>query len=130
MGILIEHGMKEPIIIVNWQNPFDTTTDILESNKLVSDFANRSGTPVYRIIDTHEIDLTFGDLVHILDLKTRNEPGSLRDPRIHTVLVGTHEMVRMKAQSLSQEQYGGLNVPLFESVDDAIAYCRAQLVMG
>ena len=127
MPFMVEHIMREPIIVINWQPPFDFEADIIESNRAAADFADHTKGIVYRVIDAHEIDMTFGDLVTLLAAKTRNEPGSLRDPRIHTVLVGTHDLLRLKADSLRQKQYGELDIPLFPTVDEAVDYCRQQL---
>jgi len=123
MSFEIQQLKDEPIVVITCHNPFDFTGDIAAANRQVAALLE-NGETITRIIDFTEIEMTFANLVESLATKTREEPGSLRDPRVRTVLVGTHELVVMKAQSLRQEQYGGLDVPLFESLDEAIAHCR------
>jgi hypothetical protein len=123
MSFEVQQLKDKPIVVITCHNPFDFTEDIAAANRQVAALLENRET-ITRIIDFTEIEMTFADLVESLATKTRAVPGSLRDTRVQTVFVGTHELVVMKAQSLRQEQYGGLNVPLFESLDEAIAHCR------
>lgn len=127
MPFSVEHVKDQPIIIIDCHNPFDFTNDVIESCDFVADYLRDFAGRYYRIIDFHEIEMTFSDLVQGLAAKTRQVPGSLRDPRIKTVLVGDHEFVKMKSESLKQEQYGGLDVPLFDNIRDAIAFCQEDM---
>ncbi|MFW5748855.1 MAG: hypothetical protein ACOCYT_04495 [Chloroflexota bacterium] len=116
-----------PVVIVSCYPPFDFTDEIRQSIRTVGDMLGEDDVRIFRIFDFNKIDLTFSDMVSGLAEKTRDMPGSLRDPRIRTVLVGQHEYVQFKAQALRQTQYGELDVPVFDTLDEAIAHCRAML---
>jgi len=112
-------------MVIDCHNPFNFTEDLDAIFDGTADYlGNEHQTRLYRIFDFHEIEMTFNDLVEGLATKTRQRPGSLRDARVYNVLVGTHELIKMKADSLGQRQYGELDVPLFETLDAAIAHCK------
>lgn len=116
--------IDDGIVLVDYLNPFDFVEDIRAAQREVAALADQANGTLYRIIDAHHIEITFSDLVFALNEKARDTPGSIRDPRIRTVIIGTHELVKLKAESLKQEQYGSLNMPFFESLEEARAYIR------
>lgn len=78
--------------------------------------------PVYRILDFSGATLTFSDVVLGLP-----EDEWLADPNIHSMVVGSQEMVRFAAESVKQEQYGGSHVNVFPSLEDAIHAAQKEL---
>lgn len=114
-----------PIIIVDCQAPFDFSKDIQAANQAVAELlTGEMEPPIYRVYDFHELHLDFGDLVASLAAKTRSGEGSIQDERIRTVMVGTHDLVKMKSESLRQTQYGGVDVPVFDTREMAVDFCR------
>jgi len=115
----------EPIVVIDCHAPFDFTADIQAANQAIAQLLeDELEPPIYRVYDFHEIEMDFGDLVASLAAKTRAGEGSIQDERIRTVMVGTHDLVRMKSESLRQTQYGGVEVPVFDTQEMAIDFCR------
>jgi len=126
MPFELRHIEGEPIVVVECLAPFDFTVDIQESNKAVADLleSGEMEAPLFRVVNFHELEMTFGDLVESLAAKTRDAEGSVQDERIRTVMVGTHDLVRVKSRSLRQTQYGGVDVPVFDHLEMAVDFCR------
>jgi hypothetical protein len=79
--------------------------------------------PIARIVDMRNLKIDFSQLVILLAEAARGEPrpGSTADPNFKTIaLVAPGTLVALGAASLSQEQYGALNVAMVESMDEAL----------
>jgi hypothetical protein len=83
--------------------------------------------PVYCIYDIGSVYLGFSDLVMTLSTAIRGTPGSASDPRVKVVIVGTDDLAQLASDASHQEQYGRLNSPLFASMEEAVAYARAEI---
>lgn len=129
MSIYVERLPNEPIIIATLSG--DLTSDIVqqmfdESSTLMEEIEGK----VYRITDIRLTEISFPDLVQVLGRSAHRQPGSPSDPRICGVLVGTHGWSRFFTESLQQEQYGQLNIPIFDDFDAALDYLREQIALG
>jgi hypothetical protein len=84
---------------------------------------------VYRIIDLTEVqaNVRFGDMVQVMAQETSGAAGSASDPRMRDVMVSTSDLLKLAAKSMGQQQYLGREIPLFPSVDEALAYIRGEL---
>jgi hypothetical protein len=79
--------------------------------------------PIARIADMRNLKIDFSQLVILLAEAARGEPrpGSTADPNFKTIaLVAPGTLVALGAASLSQEQYGALNIAMVESMDEAL----------
>lgn len=85
-----------------------------------------SGGPVYRLNDFSMYDNVpiFSLVVRGLALETRHLPGTNSDPRVIPVFVGQGRDVKLIVEALKQEQYGRWHVPLYPTVEDALAELR------
>jgi hypothetical protein len=108
--------------------PFDMIAEREATFQQVAALVEDASETVYVIDDFSDVPLRFDDIVLKLAHLTRNKPGSPSDPRIQYLLVGTHEMLELAARSASQRQYGEVEMPLFESIDDALEYARRERV--
>ncbi len=125
MPITSQQLSQEPIISVTVTEPVNPLQDMAPA---LRDFAVLIATidgPVYRIVDISRWNLQFSDLVSVLDIDQRR--GSEVDPRVHTVIVSSSAIAAMGAKATAQAQYTGKETPMFTSLDEALAFVRAQL---
>jgi hypothetical protein len=127
VAVKVEKVPAEPIIIATLSG--DLTPEIVQDMFAQSaTLVDEIGGPVYRITDIRLTEISFHDLVLVLADCSHGQPGSPADPRIRGMLVGTtHEWSRFFADSLQQEQYGRLNIPIFEELDQAMAYIHEEM---
>jgi hypothetical protein len=60
--------------------------------------------------------------------RARNNPGSLSDPNfVDLIVVKPDGLVAFGTRSLGQEQYGRLNIRVFESIESALAHAREEI---
>ena len=118
---------NEPIVVVKITPPADPQKEVGEVTQAIAEMFEGKEGPIYRINDFTDANLSFPVLVTGLALETQGLPGSFSDPRVKMVFVGTSDMVELGAKSMRQEQYGGLDILLFATLDDALAHIRAEL---
>lgn len=122
MPFTAERVPNQPIVVCTIGPTVDGSKDPVESHATTHQLlADEAGT-LYRILDFSQVDVKFGDVV----MGMSSDPG-FKDPRMKTIMVGTHELVQLAAQSAAQEQYGNLDIKLFTSSADAIAAAQADL---
>jgi hypothetical protein len=123
MSVKVERLPSEPIIVLTYQGHMDVetvTSAFIESAKL----AEQIDGVVYRISDVRLGEGDFGDVMKIIVEIRKGIPGSTADPKIRGVFVGGHQMVRLYADILKQEQFGATNIPFFKSMEEALEYIR------
>lgn len=127
MPVHVTRVEGEPILIATFTGKV-TVEDVREMFRQSLPLMEGVSGHIYRITDARETDTTFSDLVFILSQAGQGGgPGSTLDPRISPALVGSNQWVKMLASSLGQQQYGSLKVPLYETLEEALAYAREQI---
>ncbi|MEL6151255.1 MAG: hypothetical protein AAFR56_16640, partial [Chloroflexota bacterium] len=82
----------------------------------------------FRITDITDLHLSISEIVAWLAEQKQASPGSINDPRAISLTVGAEGTNREAADWARQEQYGGKEILLFETVDEALAYAREQVL--
>ena len=127
MPVTVERVPGKPIIIGTLRGHV-TVELVKEMFEQSAKLADEIGEHVYRITDVSNVELTFKDLVMALaNASSQKQPGSSADPRFTGMLVGSHKWSQMFSESIQQEQYGKMNIPLFEDVDAAMAYIEEKM---
>lgn len=121
MSVDINILQEEPVILFTIQAPIDGENDARVTSEKAIEFAEELGQPVYRIVDFSQVDVTFTDIVMGMSAGA-GVPADL----VQTYMVGSHALVKLAAESSAQEQYGGIQVYLYASVDEALDDIRAQ----
>lgn len=114
MPISIEQAVDEPIITVSFVGALDPE-NIREVNEKLAKMFGESGV-VYTILDVRESEITFGEVVTLLD-----NPDSFpltSDPRIKYVFVG---------QSVPHDPTNQMNAPVFSGKEQAVEYIRKEI---
>jgi hypothetical protein len=128
MPFSIQRLPDEPILLAKYtgrMEPEDLVALRTQSVQLAGEVER-----VYRVNDARQLELSFSDLVAVMgaETATRTNPGSLGDPRFNDIIVvSPGSLVRFGTESLSQEQYGSLQIPLFEDLGEGLAHARAQI---
>lgn len=126
----VEKLQGEPIIVVRMWGELDVTVVKREIAQQVAEIIeNNGGKPHWRIIDYSDYELTFSDITFGLALEASGKPGTSSDKRVRSAFVGTAQIVKEKAEAYKQAQYGRLDVPVFSTLDEALATIRADKML-
>jgi hypothetical protein len=102
--------------------------DILEQSKgaapFLMEFVARQSTPkpiLILIIDTINTESNFADMMQLLRRQDEIDDSNLP---VTTIMVGSAAMAKFYVDMRRLQQYGGENIPLFQSLDDALNAAR------
>ncbi|NDJ75066.1 MAG: hypothetical protein GYB65_02310 [Chloroflexi bacterium] len=124
----VEKLPDEPIVVCSMTTNFDLHNDYPAFWAALGSALEGLEAPIYRITELLFDDMEFSDMAVALAAEAKSGmPGSAGDPRIRFVLVSVDGFAQMAVDSVGQDQYGQLDVPLFGTVEDALAYVREQL---
>ncbi|PJF38816.1 MAG: hypothetical protein CUN55_16180 [Phototrophicales bacterium] len=126
MPVTITKDPDANIVIATYSDPFrdsDVEQVMIETSK----YYDPNGEMLYSVSDASQLHLTFSDLVVALAKATRSEGWRVGAPNSVTIFVGNDEMVRMGREALKRPQYGGVEVHLFNDIDEALGWVREQV---
>jgi len=128
MPFAVDPNISQNIVVVTFYPPVDVEQD---HRDLLDESVRRLGegqSPLYRVLDFRSAYMNFSDMIRWLAADTTHDlPGAALDPQVRTVLVSNSEDTDRIANWLEQDQYGGLHIPLFTSIDDALTYVTQQI---
>lgn len=83
--------------------------------------------PVFLVIDIRNVTLALDDMLRGIDLATRGHRPVLLHPRIReNVFAAAAPMSIMALKALSSATFGQVKMAQFETVEQALDYCRAR----
>jgi hypothetical protein len=126
MPIQIKRLEDKPILVVTLREQVDQQSlqRVFSQTALLS---RELGGPVYRIMDARDSDVGFVELMGVIEDIRRDPTGSAVDPNVREVYVGGTKWVKFATRALQLEQYGGVNTPIFHSLDDALMYVHIKI---
>ena len=121
MPVQVEKLPDLPIIVLTYEGHMDVETVKSAFSQSAVIAASVEGV-VYRISDVRNSEGTFTDVVKVIKAIGENVLGSSADPKIKGVFVGGHQLARMYADFLKQEQFGSTAIPFFQTLEEAFEY--------
>ena len=121
MGYTVNRVNNEPIISIRMLAPLNPIEDLSnlyrETDAITADI---QGT-IYRIVDWSEAQLTFDLVNDLLDIQRKNTATTApRSSRAKSFYIVASKWDRFNVESLRQPQYGGIEAPMFSTLDEAL----------
>ncbi len=121
MPITIECLSENPTILIATCTGFLTIEDFKGMFEQVAKMVEGVDGQIYRVADYRQAESSFVDIMKTVQQSLKLTSGSAADPRIKTIYVGTSRWIGL-ARTAYQHQPGGLQIPTFHSVEDALTY--------
>lgn len=116
----------EPIVLLRVDLPLEQHLGILHHVwARCARLADEHGGLLYRIMDARNLDIAYSDILLMLDDLTHDRPGSLRDARIQTVVLGNSPLAALGVQKIWEKT--AITIPIFGTLDAALAAIRAEI---
>ena len=128
--ITVEKLPDEPIVIVNFLNPFDVNVDISELySKLLQEFEG-APVPLWDITVALDVKVDFGEIVKGLALLTKGDFAILAHPNAAGyIVVADNQLIKLSAAALGQVQYGSISVQVVGTIEEAHQIVRQNIAM-
>lgn len=117
---------NEPIIIITLIGQV-TAQLMQETFAEVAAFAEKVGGEVWRISDYRQSTSSFADTMKAIMETMKNRKGSIFEDKIHVSFVGTNQWVGLMRNVLGTPQFGNIQIPTFETTEDALGYVRREI---
>ncbi|NDJ55218.1 MAG: hypothetical protein GYB68_19270 [Chloroflexi bacterium] len=124
----IEQVPGEPIFILELHEDF-CISDQIQSDEVSRTILDAQEEPAFFIVDLrHMPPLTLDDLIRAANQGARSETPVWHHPKLRQLIFASElPIIRLAAQGLNSAPFGNLSVEVFETVDEALAYCHEQI---
>lgn len=127
MPVTVTPYGNDPILMVEFTGTTNAAT-LQEMYALSDEQLQFIDAPVaWRLIDITTADITFADVIHAFKTLDPDQPGSMHDQRFHTFFSSPHPMARLISDMLAQKQFGGVSVPVFPGLGEALLYVQDEV---
>ncbi len=125
MPIAVDWIPDEPIILATCTG-FLTVGDFKGMFEQVAALMQAVEGIIYRIADYREAESSFVDIMKTVQETAKGMSGSVSDPRLKSIYVGTTHWISL-ARTAYQNQPGGFQIPTFHSIEDALTYIHLDM---
>lgn len=115
-----------PILIVTHEGFLDLQAAEAATVQVAEALA-QAEEPLYGIIDLRAATTSFPEVLRILHHQSQGRLGTLSTDRGRIVLVGSHPLIRIFRKLFRLDEFGGLVLPIFSSLDEALVALRAKI---
>jgi hypothetical protein len=124
----IEKHTAEHILVVAYGGQV-TLDEVRDGAVIVDEFRKEiGGAHVYGLTDVREMEpLAFNEILAILKEQNKGTPGTVTDPNYTMLFVGTSNMVNLYRSAMALPQNGGVQIPMFDNMDDAMLALRLMI---
>jgi hypothetical protein len=130
MTINVEQLPDEPIIVATFVEPMNYQEEapwMFQRFVELRDAALEGYSRYYTIIDTNGVKAGFSEIVFMLGESRTARQNRREDRPVSLALIGSGGLMEMAAKAMSQRQYGGTGMRLFNTLDAALETIRAEL---
>ena len=115
-----------PIVVTRYSGQI-TSADVHAADVAALPLFTRLQAEAVLIIDTSSAtETSFKDIIDLL--KTPPDPATRATAYpVRPFFVGTHQLARLYVNAARQKQFGGMQIPMFVTLDDAITAARTLL---
>jgi hypothetical protein len=126
MPVTVYRLPDAPIIMATFTGEINGDV-IVEMFRRSADLIEADETRVYRISDFRQATTNALAILTILKAVIVGGPGSVKDERIHGLLLGDNKWVKVGHDTLMNPVFGGFNIPLFSKMGEAMEHIRVQI---
>lgn len=106
----------------------DVIEQTIQVNAEIKSVLDRQTEKVFLIMDLSDISLEFGDLIQVASLSARGPDNLMHHPMIReNLFVLRDSLLKMAVKGLDNVMFGLLRTHTFDTVEEAIRYCREQI---
>lgn len=125
MPYTVEKLPDEPILVVNSSRGEDPYGEMAEAIDGINQTLDEQPEPIYLILDMRTMTLSLDEIMEAAMLSARGRNAMLHHRNIReSIFILTDPLVRMAVRGLDSATFGQLKARTFETLDQAVAYCR------
>lgn len=127
MPVTVQQLPDEPILMTTLFGQA-TYEDYLTMYAEIQKFREGNTGIMYRITDTTQVnEVAFAQVIETLKIASKGTVGSATDPNMRVVYVANRPTVLFGLNAMRQQQFGGIEIPVFKTLEDALAFVRHEI---
>ena len=128
MTVPVEKLQDGPIIVYHYPEKLESNQELRDALIAENDIAQSLPDPAIWVIhDASKLSIHFSALISALITLTREGPEGFDDPRLRIIVVSKSDWIKFAAKSASQKQYGGWQISVFDTYEQALAHAREEM---
>lgn len=118
-----------PVILGTWHEGFKVMEVGDQYAREIRAAFDTTKTPAFYVLDMTDLQsITLDGLVKASNIGADSELGTLHHPmNLGTIFISDKVLIQLIAKGMDSDAFGHLNVKLFASLDEALAYVESQL---
>ncbi len=121
----IEKLPGEPIILTSVTSAFSAHNGLVELLAEARRELDNATTPLYNVVDLTQSTMGLDDVILASNSVARGEESVWHHPKVkQMVIVSKTALIKLAAAGLNSAVFGRLNVKVFGTCDEALAFCR------
>lgn len=126
MTFTIEKLPDAPVIIQTIRSD-STVAEVPDSMSTMRDLLEAQSEPIFVIYDVTHMSFSLDDLMHGASDASRTEKPLLKHPLIReTLVVSSSDLIKLAARGMNSPIFGNIALRVFDTMEEALAYCRQQ----
>ncbi|MCA9882897.1 MAG: hypothetical protein KC708_08005 [Anaerolineae bacterium] len=123
MSYQITKHLEDRYIVVEHGEDYDVQTEVQNVIGDTIAIFNSVEKPIFVILDFSKAKLNFQDVLVGGNAAARGEDSPFSHPKVRqTLFVTNNRALKMSADGFKNEVFGSHNIPVFESVEQAVSY--------
>lgn len=115
-------------VLLQTLNPDFSGAEIAPLLEEATQTLDRVDSPVFYVMDTVAISVTFDDILQGANLAARGAQAPFHHPNvIETLVIAQNAALKMAALGVTTPMFGSARVKVFDSVEAAMTYCNQQM---
>jgi hypothetical protein len=125
-SVIVQRIGDEPIIHAKITGYVDLDV-LLEVYRRTAELRQDMPKYIYRITEVTDVESSFSEMMEVIKQAAMRGGSSSTDPTVTVVFIGTSHWVKLFTDALRQGAFGGRQIPVFETYDEAIRYVRSEI---
>ena len=126
MSFTVEKLANDPVIVQTFNEDYDLANEIKLSNAKMFDTLDAVTEEKVYLVDVFKFDISFEDIVKGANIVARGERPLWHHPKLKQIVLVTEDAtLRLAAEGMESSVFGGLKIPVFATVEEALVYTRA-----
>ncbi len=116
-----------PVLLVQFERAFGSSEDIETYVNTLQEAYDALEKKVYNITDTRNLSLSFDKVMEFLRVSMRSNTSLTNHPmKLGNIVITSSGFYQAIITGLRSATFGNMNIQVFDSVDEALAWVREQ----
>lgn len=123
----IEVFSDQPIVVTYISKEYKITEDMPKSDAEVRAILEKAGEPLFDIVEASALTVSLDDVILSSNKGARGEQPIWHHPKVREMIfIHPSALVKLAARGMNTAIFGNLNVKVFKTLEDALAYVRSK----